>query len=149
VGLYDEESAEEELDFRLEGDLEPYQDPHIRCSLERASLHNPERRFSFNLDRLDMCPLQERPIRSRQEHHMSHRQGAHMSLQGHHMAQGSHMQVQRGSHMQRLESNHPNHLSSQTDETDDGTVDNNRVEYAVLLPDAFAVLDSTFDQHSL
>lgn len=43
----------------------------------------------------------------------------------------------------------PNNLSSQTDETDDGTVDNNRVEYAVLLPDAFAVLDSTFDQHSL
>jgi hypothetical protein len=49
----------------------------------------------------------------------------------------------------RPDQNHLNHLSSQTDETDDGTVDNNRVEYAVLLPEAFAVLDSTFDQHSL
>jgi hypothetical protein len=34
-------------------------------------------------------------------------------------------------------------------ETDDGTIDNDRVEYAVLLPDSFAVLDSTFNQHSL
>jgi hypothetical protein len=40
-------------------------------------------------------------------------------------------------------------MSSPTDETDDGTIDNDRVEYAVLLPDSFAVLDSTFNQHSL
>lgn len=42
-----------------------------------------------------------------------------------------------------------NQMSSPTDETDDGTIDNDRVEYAVLLPDSFAVLDSTFNQHSL
>lgn len=41
-----------------------------------------------------------------------------------------------------------NQMSSPTDETDDGTIDD-RVEYAVLLPDSFAVLDSTFNQHSL
>lgn len=44
---------------------------------------------------------------------------------------------------------HQNQRLSLTDETDDGTIDNDRVEYAVLLPDSFAVLDSTFDQHSL
>lgn len=42
-----------------------------------------------------------------------------------------------------------NQRLSLTDETDDGTIDNDRVEYAVLLPDSFAVLDSTFGQHSL
>lgn len=38
---------------------------------------------------------------------------------------------------------------SPTDETSDGTMNDDRVEYAVLLPDSFAVLDSTFEQHSL
>lgn len=37
-----------------------------------------------------------------------------------------------------------------TDETDDGTIENSRVEYAVLLPNSFTILDSTFDdQNSL
>lgn len=50
--------------------------------------------------------------------------------------------------LQRLQMDQSQMLSP-TDETDDGTIDNDRVEYAVLLPDSFAVLDSTFDQHSL
>lgn len=50
--------------------------------------------------------------------------------------------------LRRLEMSE-NQMQSPTDETDDGTIDNDRVEYAVLLPDSFAVLDSTFDQHSL
>jgi len=37
-----------------------------------------------------------------------------------------------------------------SDETDDGTIDNSRVEYAILLPNSFTILDSTFDdQNSL
>lgn len=52
------------------------------------------------------------------------------------------------SQLQRLQMDQSQMLSP-TDETDDGTIDNDRVEYAVLLPDSFAVLDSTFDQHSL
>lgn len=36
-----------------------------------------------------------------------------------------------------------NRMLSPTDDTDDGTIDNDRVEYAVLLPDSFAVLDWT------
>lgn len=51
--------------------------------------------------------------------------------------------------LQHQTTHQPNQMSSPTDETDDGTIDNDRVEYAVLLPDSFAVLDSTFDQHSL
>lgn len=36
-----------------------------------------------------------------------------------------------------------------TDETD-GSIENNRVEYAILLPNSFTILDSTFDdQNSL
>lgn len=58
---------------------------------------------------------------------------------------------------QFLHPNHPNNntnkinnnnlssLQNLTDETDDGTIENDRVEYAVLLPDSFAILDSTFD----
>lgn len=49
--------------------------------------------------------------------------------------------------LQRLELNQNQMLSP--NDTDDGTIDNDRVEYAVLLPDSFAVIDSTFDQHSL
>lgn len=56
--------------------------------------------------------------------------------------------VGRQQRLQRMEI-HQNQMFSPTDETDDGTLDNDRVEYAVLLPDSFAVLDSTFDQHSL
>lgn len=42
------------------------------------------------------------------------------------------------------------HNPNLTDETDEGTIDNDRVEYAVLLPNSFTILDSTFDdQNSL
>lgn len=34
-----------------------------------------------------------------------------------------------------------NQMLIPTDDTDDGTIENDRVEYAVLLPDSFAVLD--------
>lgn len=36
-------------------------------------------------------------------------------------------------------------LQSPTDETEEGSIENDRVEYAVLLPDSFAILDATFD----
>jgi len=36
---------------------------------------------------------------------------------------------------------------SPTEDTDDATID--LVEYAVLLPDSFAVIDSTYDDNSL
>lgn len=68
-------------------------------------------------------------------------------VQAHHQ----HLSYQHQQLLHRLEMNQ-NQLFSPTqctDETDDGTIDNNRVEYAVLLPDSFAVLDSTFEQHSL
>ena len=49
---------------------------------------------------------------------------------------------------QLLHRNH-RHPSQQnqnlTDETDDVSIENDRVEYAVLLPDSFAILESTFD----
>lgn len=49
---------------------------------------------------------------------------------------------------QLLHRNH-HHPSQQnqnlTDETDDLSIENDRVEYAVLLPDSFAILESTFD----
>lgn len=49
--------------------------------------------------------------------------------------------------LQHLELNR-NQMRSPND-TDESAIDNDRVEYAVLLPDSFAVIDSTFDQHSL
>jgi hypothetical protein len=41
-------------------------------------------------------------------------------------------------------------IQNPTDELSDETLENNRVEYAVLLPNSFTILDSTFDdQNSL
>jgi hypothetical protein len=45
-------------------------------------------------------------------------------------------------------SNQMRQVQNLTDETDDGTIENDRVEYAVLLPDSFAILDSTFDDEN-
>jgi hypothetical protein len=51
------------------------------------------------------------------------------------------------SQFQHPNNNQLSHLNQShlTDETDDGTIENDKVEYAVLLPDSFAILDSTFD----
>jgi hypothetical protein len=60
------------------------------------------------------------------------------------------MELDDEENQQRLPSLHQQFNQNQSPtETDDGTIDNDRVEYAVLLPDSFAVLDSTFNQHSL
>jgi hypothetical protein len=46
----------------------------------------------------------------------------------------------------QLELNSRNHrIQSLTDELSDETIENSRVEYAVLLPNSFTILDSTFD----
>lgn len=46
--------------------------------------------------------------------------------------------------------NNRNRVLSLTDEFSDETLENNRVEYAVLLPNSFTILDSPFDdQNSL
>lgn len=130
------ESQDPDMGFlRAEEEAMAHQlDLHFRCQ--------PEHPTDSRRDQLIRSPLSRSPL----SRDMDRRQplSTHSRPAAHHIHS---YQERRLSH--RPDQSHPNHLSSQTDETDDGTVDNNRVEYAVLLPDAFAVLDSTFDQHSL